>query len=175
MSSEAANRSATQISTAFRTNKNYYNPLDLHLCNANSGQHTMRCLQKQIPNLLQPAFPMDVHEKSAIDIFPIEKLVYLTPHCGNDLEIFSDDDIYVIGAYGDAHRVDSATLAMTNKLRIRTARLPLDRYFKWKCGVSSLTFDQMINIMLELRETGEWSKALRFVSRRSLIMKTDEK
>lgn len=41
-----------------------------------------------------------------MDLFPKEKLVYLTPHCFNDLEEFSYDDYYIIGGMVDKVRIE---------------------------------------------------------------------
>lgn len=49
----------------------------------------------------EPWFPLNIHEDSYLNHFPKEKLVYLTPHCRNDLEEFNHDDIYIIGAMVD--------------------------------------------------------------------------
>lgn len=50
------------------------------------------------------------------------------------------------------------------------ARLPLDRYLQWGSGSGkSLTLNQMLNILLELKDTGDWRKALTFVPKRKIL------
>lgn len=58
-------------------------------------------LKKQVPTLDDPDFPMSVHEKSYLDLFPKEKLVYLTPHCREEMQEYDHDAIYIIGAIVD--------------------------------------------------------------------------
>lgn len=53
------------------------------------------------------------------------------------------------------------------------ARLPLDRHLQWGSGSGkSLTLNQMVNILLDMKTHGDWNKALRFVPRRKVV---DEK
>lgn len=49
------------------------------------------------------------------------------------------------------------------------ARLPLDRYLQWGASSGkSLTLNQMVRIMLEMKMHGDWERALRIVPRRKL-------
>ena len=45
--------------------------------------------------------PVEITDKSQLELFPREKLVYLSPDSKNDLRSFSEDDIYVIGGVAD--------------------------------------------------------------------------
>ena len=45
--------------------------------------------------------PVEIREESQTELFPREKLVYLSPDSRNDLTRFDDDDIYVIGGIAD--------------------------------------------------------------------------
>ena len=61
------------------------------------------------------------------------------------------------------------SLAKAKKQGLRMARLPLDRYLSWGAGSGkSLTLNQMVSIMLEMKKHGDWKKALRFVPRRKI-------
>lgn len=120
-------------------------------------------------------FPINVHQESYLDLFPKERLVYLTPHCHNDLTTYNPDDIYIIGAMVDKVHNDPISLAKAKKHNLRMARLPLDKYFLWGSGSGkSLTLNQMTNIMLEIKSTGDWNKALRFVPKRKIVTEYDE-
>jgi len=49
------------------------------------------------------------------------------------------------------------------------AKFPIDKYLEWGASSSkSLTVDQSIKIMLDLRHTGNWKKALENVPTRKL-------
>lgn len=123
--------------------------------------------------MLDDDFPMNVHTKSMTEKFDKEKLVYLTPHCNHDLVEFNHNDIYIIGAMVDKTNNEPLSLAKAKKQGLRMARLPLDRYLSWGAGSGkSLTLNQMVNIMLEMKKHGDWERALRFVPRRKVM---DEK
>lgn len=50
------------------------------------------------------------------------------------------------------------------------ARLPLDRHLQWGAGSGkSLTLNQMVNILLDMKTHGDWRQALRFVPRRKVV------
>lgn len=62
------------------------------------------------------------------------------------------------------------SLAKAKKMGLRVARLPLDRYLQWGAGSGkSLTLNQMVNILLDLRKTGDWMTALKHVPRRKIV------
>lgn len=166
---EAVN-AAKQLSLCFAENRIHDDPFDLHFCNADKSGITMKTLYKHIPTLIEPSFPLNVHEESFIDLFPKEKLVYLTPHCRNEIQEFNHDDIYIIGAMVDKISSEPLSLAKAKQLGLRMAKLPLDRYLQWGGGSGkSLTLNQMTSILLELKRSGDWNEALQVVPRRKLI------
>ena len=58
------------------------------------------------------------------------------------------------------------SLAQAKRLGLETAALPLEKYLLWNCGAKNLTLDQMMHILLTLKDTGDWKKALEFVPKR---------
>lgn len=61
-------------------------------------------------------------------------------------------------------------MAKAKRLGLRMARLPLDQYLHWGAGSGkSLTLNQMINILLDLKKTGDWMHALKHVPRRKIV------
>lgn len=70
---------------------------------------------------------------------------------------------------------DPLSLAKAKRLGLRMARLPLDRYLQWGAGSGkSLTLNQMVNILLDLKKTGDWTTALRHVPRRKIYDEQNE-
>lgn len=164
-----ANNAAKQLMLLFADNRLHEDPFDLHFCDVNLGGHTMQHLQKLVPTMLDKAFPLNVHTGSYLDLFPKEKLVYLTPHCRHDLLEFNHDDIYIVGAMVDKMNNEPLSLAKAKSQGLRMARLPLDHYLQWGSGSGkSLTINQMLSILLEIKRTGDWEKALVHVPRRKL-------
>jgi len=159
---------ADQIRDVYGFNKMNRQPFNLHLCNADPTSNIMQQLIKFIPNMNTPACLMTVTEKSYLDLFPKSKLVYLTPHCKTELAEFDHDTIYIIGGIVDKSIQQPVSLAKAKREGIRVARLPLDQYLNWGEGTKSLTLDQMMKIMLDIKNTGCWNTAFNHVPKRKL-------
>lgn len=170
-----AKNAAKQLMLLFADNRIADDPFDLHFCNANPEGETIKMLHKYIPTMYDPGFPLNLHSDSYLDHFPKEQLVYLTPHCRNDLTHFDKDDIYIVGAMVDKINNEPLSLAKAKSQNLRMARLPLDRYLQWGPGSGkSLTINQMLMILLDIKATGDWNHALRHVPRRKLADFRDE-
>lgn len=168
MSYREADNCAKQLCFTFAINRLHDQPFDLHYCNLDIQTKSGKKLSNHMPTMFNPEFPMNAHKKSYIDLFDKDRLVYLTPHCKNELQEYNHDDIYIVGAMVDKANNDPISLAKAKKQGLRMAKLPLDRYLDWGIGGKSLTINQMIEILLEMRMTNDWEKALRFVPRRKL-------
>ena len=94
------------------------------------------------------SFPVEITEKHQLDIFPSEKLVYLSPDSRNDLYEFNEDDIYVIGGIVDKG-FDRAplTLASAKKNKIRHARFPMKKVIGLKEDLNVETCVAIMNDM----------------------------
>ncbi|XP_058053819.1 mitochondrial ribonuclease P protein 1 homolog [Anopheles bellator] len=174
MNDKEMRNTAKQLMLSFAVNRAHPEPFNVHHCNANFRKTTMHALEKHLGQMHQPEFPFNVTEQSYMEMFPKERLVYLTPHCKTDLEEFNPDDIYIVGAMVDKTSQEAVSLGKAKKLGLRMARLPLDRYFQFKSG-KSLTIDQMMQIMLELKMSNNFERALRHVPRRKVIELDEEK
>lgn len=97
MTHKEASLCAKQMMILFSENRKDDEPFNLHFCNANKETKVIQKLNKLIPTLYDDDFPVNITDKSYLDLFPKENLVYLTPHCREDLASFSHDDIYIIG------------------------------------------------------------------------------
>lgn len=65
-------------------------------------------------------------------------------------------------------------MAKAKKEGLKMKRLPLDRYLQWTAGSGkSLTLNQMVTIMNDMKFTGNWEYALRHVPRRKIIEHAD--
>ncbi|CRL07029.1 CLUMA_CG019968, isoform A [Clunio marinus] len=175
MSKREAENAGKQMMLLFANNRSHDDPYDLHFCNVNMASVASRKLKRYIPTMLDPEFPMNVHSEPITEKFDKEKLVYLTPHCRTELTEFNHDDIYIIGAMVDKMNNEPLSLAKAKKQGLRMARLPLDKYLNWGSGSGkSLTLDQMMQIMLEIKKSGDWDEALKYVPRRKLYNKVPE-
>ncbi|XP_059620546.1 mitochondrial ribonuclease P protein 1 homolog [Phlebotomus argentipes] len=176
MSRSEASNCGKQLMLAFAENRLATEPFDLHFCSVDLNAVGGNTLKKFIPTLLDPDFPINVHTESHLDLFPKERLVYLTPHCRQELTAYNPDDIYIIGAMVDKKNTDPLSLAKAKRQGLRMAKLPLDRYLQWTAGSGkSLTINQMISILLIQKETSNWQKSLEVVPRRKLTVYPEKK
>lgn len=166
-----AKNTAEQITNSI--NRQQRNLFDIHICGANMDGVTMESLQKFIPTLHDPSFPMEVHTEGVTDVFPRDRLVYLTPHCENDLETYDPNDIYIIGGLVDKHHCYPVSREKATELGLRMAKLPLDRFFHFK-GDKTLTLDQVLKIMLALKNTGSWTEAFRHLPKRKIVRRRED-
>ncbi|XP_034111671.1 mitochondrial ribonuclease P protein 1 homolog [Drosophila albomicans] len=170
MTNRESSYAAKQLMLCFAENRMNDEPFDLHYCNSNFEGNCMQILQRYIPTMHNPEFPINVHRECFTELFPKKQLVYLTPHCREDLVSYDPDDIYIVGAMVDTVNNEPLSLAKAKRLGLRMARLPLDRYLQWGAGSGkSLTLNQMISIMLDLKKTGDWDTALQHVPRRKVV------
>ncbi|KAF7286145.1 hypothetical protein GWI33_007393 [Rhynchophorus ferrugineus] len=170
MTSRENRNCAKQLMFLFAENRMHSDPFDIHYANYNKESEIATALLKYIPTLYDSDFPTSVHEKSYLDVFPKEKLIYLTPHCRQEMEIFDHDAVYIIGGIVDKVNNEPLSLAKAKKEGIKMLKFPLDKYLLWGAGSGkSLTLNQCVAILLDLRTTGNWEYALRHVPRRKLL------
>ncbi|XP_045448742.1 mitochondrial ribonuclease P protein 1 homolog [Melitaea cinxia] len=161
---------AKQMTFLFGDNRIHKDPFNLHMCNVNMQGEFMKQLKKNIPSICEPWFPINIHTSSYLDLFPKDKLVYLTPHCRDELTTFDPDSIYIIGCMVDKINNEPLSLAKAKRDGIKMAKLPLDRYLEWAPGSKkNLNINHMVPILLDLRLTGDWEFALRHIPRRKLM------
>jgi len=101
-------------------------------------------------------------------MFPREKLVYLTPDAQTRLTKWDHDATYIVGAIVDKGPYKPLTKAKAKREGIQMARLPLDDYVDWESGSKALPLNIIIKILLEMKATGDWVKALKHLPHRKL-------
>lgn len=161
---------AKQLMFCFAENRIHNDPFDIHFSNCHLDRDLIKYLHKHIPTMYDADFPMNIHEASYLDMFPKNELVYLTPHCREELKEYDHNAVYIIGAIVDKINNEPLSLAKAKREGLKMAKLPLDRYLQWGSGAGkSLTLNQMISIMLDIKTTGNWEHSLRHVPRRKLV------
>nr|CAD7267368.1 unnamed protein product [Timema shepardi] len=176
MTSRESQNCSKQIMLMFAENRLHENPFDLYLCNAHRESNTLRSLKRHIPTLYDDSFPINITERSYLDVFPKQDLVYLTPHCREELTEYNHDSVYIIGALVDKVNQEPLSLAKAKKEGLKMAKFPLDRYLEWGAGGGkSLTLNQVVMILLDMKLTGDWHKALVHVPQRKLYHSDDRK
>lgn len=92
---------AKQLMLLFAENRFHSDPFDIHYTNYNRNSDLAKLFHKSIPTLYNPEFPANIHENSYLNVFPKEKLIYLTPHCREEMVSFDHEAIYIIGGIVD--------------------------------------------------------------------------
>lgn len=158
-----------QLHYCFGINRRHKMPFDLHLCNANTSEGSVHWLKKHIPNLSDKKCPLSVHEKCFTELFPTERLVYLSPDSENVLTECNDDDIFIVGTIVDKGRCQSLSLMRAKSLGLRHARLPVDSHLRLKSGAGKrLTLVAMTKVLLDWKQTGSWKQAFKHIEYKSV-------
>lgn len=157
---------ARQLKHSFSQNREHRQPFVMHLCNMRKDSQLWKALAGQMHNIDE--VPIKVHAGDITDVFAPEKLVYLSPDAEDELHEFNADDHYVVGTIVDKGTQMPLTLAKAKRLNIRCVRLPLQKYIRF-FSHKTLTLDQMTNIMLELKKSQNWVRALKHVPSRKIF------
>ncbi|XP_051762300.1 tRNA methyltransferase 10 homolog C [Ctenopharyngodon idella] len=147
-------------------NRRAADPFHLHFCSLQPGGAYHRKLLKRYGTETWERLLITATARRPIDVFPPEDLVYLTADSRNVLRTFDHRKVYVVGAMVDRSIHSGVSLANAKRLKLATARLPLDEYLDWDSGAKNLTLDQMIRILATVKDTGSWKEALEFVPKR---------
>ncbi|XP_076278968.1 tRNA methyltransferase roswell [Lasioglossum baleicum] len=150
-----------QLLMSFALNRYHPEPFNLYFCNANKSSLVMRQFHKGVPTVYEDSYPLYITEKSYLDVFDRDKIVYLTPDAPTVLETFDPNMVYIIGAMVDKVNPQRVSFAKARKEKIKMVRLPLAEYLPWGSGsAKNLPLNQVLGILLELRRTRNWKKAL---------------
>ena len=110
-------------------NLNHPEPFHLHVTGL--GPAGLEMVQKR----LGPNTYIDYHTEEISDIFPVERLVYLTPYSKTPLQ-YNNEDIYVLPAFGFINsNKDAPELLKVKQLGARSACLPTSHHIRYynKC------------------------------------------
>ncbi|XP_066477929.1 tRNA methyltransferase 10 homolog C [Tiliqua scincoides] len=154
-----------QLMESEGVNRRALDPFHLHYCNLEVGSQYHKEFIKRYGEAWDNLF-VTVTEKAHVEIFPRDQLVYLTADSPNVMKTFDHDKIYIIGSIVDKSIQTGVSFARAKRLKLATARLPLDTYLQWSEGAKNLTLDQMMRILLTVKDTGDWKEALQFVPQR---------
>ncbi|XP_032416167.1 tRNA methyltransferase 10 homolog C [Xiphophorus hellerii] len=166
MSRREMENTVSQLMEVEGWNRRATEPFHLHFCNLQPDSLYKKELVKRYGAETWDRLLITSTEQHYIDMFPREQLVYLTADSPNVLRSFDHSKVYIIGALVDKSIQSGLSLANAKRLKLATARLPLDEYLHWEMGAKNLTLDQMIRIMLTIKDSGKWEEALQFVPKR---------
>ncbi|XP_062053557.1 LOW QUALITY PROTEIN: tRNA methyltransferase 10 homolog C-like, partial [Lepus europaeus] len=147
-------------------NRRNIDPFHIYFCNFKINGAYHRELVKRYGEKWDKLL-LTATEKSYVDLFPKDDIyIYLTADSPNVMTTFRHDKIYIVGSFVDKAMQPGTSLAKAKRLKLATECLPLDKYLQWDIGTKNLTLDQMMRILLCLKNSGSWEEALKFVPRR---------
>ncbi|XP_013805495.1 tRNA methyltransferase 10 homolog C [Apteryx mantelli] len=161
---EVAN-TVRQIVLSEGCNRKSVDPFHIHFCNFKDNSQYHREFIKHYREAWDKLL-ITVTDQCYTNVFPKDKIIYLTADSPKVMKTFDHDKIYIIGSMVDRSIKTGVSLAQAKRLGLETASLPLEKYLLWNVGAKNLTLDQMMHILLTLKDTGDWRKALEFVPKR---------
>ncbi|NXR44033.1 TM10C methyltransferase, partial [Hippolais icterina] len=165
MSLREVTNTVRQIVMSESCNRRSVDPFHIHFCNFKDDSLYHREFIKNYREAWGKLL-ITVTDKCYTEIFPKDKLIYLTADSPKVMKTFDHDKIYIVGSMVDKSIKTGVSLARAKRLGLETAALPLEKYLLWSTGAKNLTLDQMMNILLTLKDTADWKKALEFVPKR---------
>ncbi|KAF4793778.1 Mitochondrial ribonuclease P protein 1 [Turdus rufiventris] len=161
---EVAN-TVRQLVLSESCNRRSVDPFHIHFCNFKEDSLYQREFIKHYREAWGRLL-ITVTDQCYTEIFPKDKLIYLTADSPKVMKTFDHDKIYIVGSMVDKSIKTGLSLARAKRLGLETAALPLEKYLLWSTGAKNLTLDQMMHILLTLKDTADWKKALEFVPKR---------
>ncbi|CAF0796811.1 unnamed protein product [Rotaria sp. Silwood1] len=162
-----------QIQYLFADITRYHSPSFVYLCNL-SRYGRLRAEFTRRASLENMCF--EFTESNYLDLFPHDKLIYLSPDSNVEMTSFDHDAIYIIGGIADRTGKKPLTFGKAKRENIKHQRFPIDRYVKFGGGSGkSLTIDQVYNILMTLKHTGSWVEAFKYIPDRKIVERYSEK
>lgn len=91
----------TQLEQGWTENRMNVKPLDIIFCNVEEDSTVFKKFRQKIPQVGTKESPVHFTEKHYMDLFPAEKLVYLSPHSEQVMEEYDPNSVYIIGEFKD--------------------------------------------------------------------------
>lgn len=133
----------------------------MQLFNVDFKGKSFEMVEKYMPNI-RTTVPMLMSEDCFTTVYRREKMLYLSPDSENELLTYDPDDIYVLGAVVDKRESLPLTLTKARMLGMRHARLPLDKFVKFKRGSHKrLGINNVVTILQSWKNTKDWEEALK--------------
>ncbi|KYN31913.1 RNA (guanine-9-)-methyltransferase domain-containing protein 2 [Trachymyrmex septentrionalis] len=98
------------------------------------------------------------HTEPYINVYPKDKIIYLTSESNNVIDRLEHDCVYVIGGLVDHNAHKGMCHKLAREADVRHGRLPLDKFLQMKAR-KVLTIDHVFEILLRVSEGDTWQKA----------------
>ncbi|KAI6175849.1 TRNA methyltransferase 10-like protein A [Aphelenchoides bicaudatus] len=153
MNEELIRKTINQLNFSYSANRRAKEPLKYHVTSL-SGK------TKEIFDTFPGYKTWDVfmHEEPVAEIWPANRVVYLTSDSPNVLVDLDPNKVYIIGGLLDHNSYPGLSLKIADRLNFGHARLPIDEYVKLQTR-KVLTINHVFEIILRYYETKDWEKS----------------
>lgn len=162
---------ARQVKNVFSINRKNRQPFGMHFCNANMEHSTMKIIQELMPKMLKSSFPLECHPESVGELFPLDRLIYITPYSTNIIQEYNPVDLFVLPGFIDSGNDGPITLARAKELGVRAAWIPINHYLTWASPRKQLPFNILTDMLLDFKNTRDWKVAMKRVPEAYIMTK----
>ncbi|KAK4876395.1 hypothetical protein RN001_012817 [Aquatica leii] len=154
-----------QILRVYTENRRATAPMQLHLTSFNGRNKEEMSKHNGYEN-----WDMHFHANDYLDVFPKEKLVYLSSESDNVIKELEQDKIYIIGGLVDHNAHKGICYRKAVSQGIAHGQLPISEYFNFKAR-KVFTINQVFEIMLRVSEGKSFKDAFEMVLPKRINMK----
>ncbi|XP_052223250.1 tRNA methyltransferase 10 homolog B-like [Dreissena polymorpha] len=161
MSSKEKGKLAMQVGRLYGSNRRADKPAHIYLTGLKKGGQLYQEMVNK--NSGFENYLIDLAEKTHVELFPLDRIVYLSPDSCTPLDDIDQEKIYVIGGLVDEGIKKNATQYRALEANIPTARLPIQEHMTRLDGMPTslvLAVNQVFDILLNFTKTRDWSQAL---------------
>lgn len=101
---------------------------------------------------------VNFHTESYMNVYPKDKIVYLTSESENVIDHLDHEWVYIIGGLVDHNAHKGICHKLARDAGVRHGRLPLDKFLRMKAR-KVLTIDHVFEILLKITEGNSWQEA----------------
>jgi hypothetical protein len=151
-------------------------PFDLHFCNVNQNSRVFKNFEKMVEFPFRDKLFINCHKESYLDLFPNQRLIYLTPDAKPIMTEFDDNAIYIMGSLVGKTCDLPFTLFKARREGLEHYRLPIHLFVKLAPNVKKvLSFQGVFRTLLELKDHRDWKLAfLRGIQEHKLTTKLED-
>ncbi|KAL1491848.1 hypothetical protein ABEB36_012383 [Hypothenemus hampei] len=146
-----------QILRVYTENRRAPAPMQLHLTNFKG-----KCKKEMERHNGYQHWDINFHESHYLDVFPKEKLIYLTSDSDNVIKQLENDKIYIIGGLVDHNGHKGICFNKAVEEGIAHAQLPIGEYF-WMKQRKVLTINQVFEILIRVSEGKTFKEAFELI------------
>lgn len=160
-----------QILRVYTENRRAKAPMQLYVSNFNG-----RSKEEMSRHNGYEHWDINFHENHYLDIFPKDKLVYLTSDSENIITTLEDEKVYIIGGLVDHNAHKGICYKKAVEEGIAHGQLPIGEYF-WMKQRKVLTINQVFEILVRVSEGKSFKEAFELIlpKRKEIVLLGERK